>query len=91
MDESPDYVPALPSDELTLNLTKFTKTKIDRADDIFLKRFSVDLTIFTVVFNEFYALSFRDNFSCRFDKNDVGSKSRYKIVNLTGYLVILQS
>jgi hypothetical protein len=25
----------LPSDKLTLNLTEFTKIKIDRADDIF--------------------------------------------------------
>jgi hypothetical protein len=65
-----------------------TPSLFDRAD---LTRFLVNLTIFTVVFNGFYALSFRDNFSCRFDKNDVGSKSRYQIVNLTGYLVILQS
>jgi hypothetical protein len=35
-----------PSNELTLNLTGFTK-KIDRAN---LTRFLVDLTIFTVVF-----------------------------------------
>ncbi len=36
--------------ELTLKLTEFTKIKIDRADDIFLARFPIDLTIFTVVF-----------------------------------------
>ncbi len=81
----------LPSDKLSLNPTEFTKIEIDRADDIFWQDFLSICQFLLSFFNDFYALSFRDNFSCRFDKNDVGSKSRYQIVNLTGYLVILQS
>ncbi len=69
--------PHLPSDKLTLNLTEFTKIKIDRADDIFWQDFLSTWQFLLSFFNDFYALSFRDNFSCRFDKNDVILQSRF--------------
>jgi hypothetical protein len=80
-----------PSDKLTLNLTEFTKIKIDRADDIFWQDF---FSIFTVVFyvlftrqQSFLQKKFFQNFICQKKFFLKGSKhkngkNRYKSIQI---------